>query len=284
MRARRRRRAPDRAGRPTSSAWRASPAGRTTWSCSPASNRTCATRRSPTRSSASRASSAAVSWSPSAQPREAIPHTRSPHVVGSSTNDGLVAALGLVASAVPGHHRTGRCAAGAARPRRHPSGLAPRRRAALPRQRRATRRRRSRCCATSSTCSACPTGHGELRDEIVRWRSLARRGGRRGRAGERVRGDARARARSPRRGSRCPSGDDLAAEFERFLREQGGGEEDPGAAPDPRWNPTRGRGQSTLAARKPASRSARMSSIDSRPTHSRTRPGLHAGGAPAPPR
>ena len=73
--------------------------------------------------------------------------------------------------------------------------------------------------------------------------------------------------------------DDLADRFEEFLRDQ---RRRPRRDPEP---PRRARrGQLSAAARrqpfaaaKPLSRSARMSSIVSRPTDRRTRPGVHAG-------
>ena len=131
---------------------------------------------------------------------EAVPHTRLPQVVGSSTNDGLVRRARAGTPAVPGDDRAGRRAAGAARPQRASPpcrcASACRTTSATP----STRSRRRRCCATSSTCSACPPVTPGWTTRSQRWRSAARRGRRRGSAGRGVRGDARARVRSPRRG------------------------------------------------------------------------------------
>ena len=112
----------------------------------------------------------------------------------------LVTALGLSPPAVPGHHRSGRRAAGATRPRRACRRCRCASACRTTSATRSIRSRRSRCCTTSSTCSACRPDTARLAAEAARWRVAARRGRRRGRAGDRVRGDARARIRPALRG------------------------------------------------------------------------------------
>ena len=146
-------------------------------------------------------------------------HASAARVVGSSTNDRLVA------RARPRRARSTRASRGssaccrsastapASRPCRCASAC--RTTSATP----STRSRRLRCCSTSSTSSAIPTGAAQLHDEIARWGSLH---------DEAVAEDRQAtdyvamleHEYDRRTEASLPSGDDLAAEFEKFLREQ----------------------------------------------------------------
>jgi hypothetical protein len=87
---------------------------------------------------------------------EAIPHTRPPHVVGSSTNDGLVRALGLSAAR---QYQGITGLVGVLQERLDRAGIpAVSLRVGVPHylgNARSIRSRRWRCCSTSSTCSTC---------------------------------------------------------------------------------------------------------------------------------
>lgn len=149
---------------------------------------------------------------------EPVPHTRPPQVVGSSTTEGLVRALGLSLPRYQGV--TGLVGVlqtmleGAALPAvslrvgvPHYLGNAkhPQSSAALLRH--------------LEHVLGVPTGHGALDEEALRWRSLH---------DEAVAEDEQAsgyvamleREFDRRMEATLPSGDDLAAELERFLREQ----------------------------------------------------------------
>ena len=151
------------------------------------------------RSSPSPAGSAAAWWSRSAPRAEAVPHTRPPLVVGSSTTDGLVRALGLSRPTYQGI--TG--LVGVLQQRldaaRHPGGVAARRRAALPGQRTPPE--------VVGRAAAAPRARARRADRPRtlrrRHRTLAlaaRRGGRRRPPGRAVPHDARGRVRPSRRG------------------------------------------------------------------------------------
>jgi proteasome assembly chaperone (PAC2) family protein len=158
---------------------------------------------------------------------EAVPHTRLPQVVGSSTNDGLVSALGLTRPQYQGmtglvgvlQERLDRAAIPAVSLRvgvphylgnaRHPQSSA-----ALLRH--------------LEHVLAVPTGHGRLDADVARWRTLH---------DEAVAEDRQAAAyvtmlesdHDRRAEASLPSGDDLAADFEQFLRDQRPGEPDQGS-------------------------------------------------------
>jgi proteasome assembly chaperone (PAC2) family protein len=149
---------------------------------------------------------------------EAVPHSRPPHVVGSSTNDGLVRALGLSRPQYQGvtglvgvlQERLDRAEIPAVSLRvgvPHYLGNAkhPQSSAALLRH--------------LEHVLGVPTGHAELAEDAMRWRSLH---------DEAVAEDQHAAAYvamlehdyDRRMEASMPSGDDLAAELEKFLREQ----------------------------------------------------------------
>jgi proteasome assembly chaperone (PAC2) family protein len=149
---------------------------------------------------------------------EAVPHTRAPMVVGSSTNDGLVRALGLSRPQYQGvtglvgvlQERLDRAQIPAVSLRvgvPHYLGNAkhPQSSAALLRH--------------LEHVLGVPTGHAELAEDAMRWRSLH---------DEAVAEDDNASAYvamlehdyDRRMEASMPSGDDLAAELEKFLREQ----------------------------------------------------------------
>ncbi len=149
---------------------------------------------------------------------EAIPHTRPPGVVGSSTNDGLVRALGLSRPQYQGvtglvgvlQERLDRANLPAVSLRvgvPHYLGNAkhPQASAAL--------------LAHLEHVLGVPTGHASLAEDAMRWRSLH---------DEAVAEDDQAapyvmmleREYDRRTEAAMPSGDDLAAELEKFLRDQ----------------------------------------------------------------
>jgi len=149
---------------------------------------------------------------------EAVPHSRPPMVVGSSTNEGLVRALGLSRPQYQGvtglvgvlQERLDRAAIPAISLRvgvPHYLGNAkhPQSSAALLRH--------------LEHVLDVPTGHATLAEDAMRWRGLH---------DEAVAEDDHAAAYvamlehdyDRRMEAAMPSGDDLAAEFERFLREQ----------------------------------------------------------------
>jgi hypothetical protein len=149
---------------------------------------------------------------------EALPHTRVPQVVGSSANAGLAGALGLARPQYQGitglvgvlQERLDRRCLPAVSLRvgvPHYLGNAqhPQASAALLRH--------------LEHVLGVPTWHAGLRDEIERWRSLH---------DEAVAEDPQARTylellereHDRRTEASLTSGDDLAADFERFLREQ----------------------------------------------------------------
>lgn len=160
---------------------------------------------------------------------DAVPHTRMPTVVGSSTNDGLIRRLGLSRPQYQGitgvvgvlQERLERLDIPAISLRvgvPHYLGNAqhPKSSAALLRH--------------LEHVLGVPTQHGELHGEIERWESLH---------DEAVAEDPQAHAYvrmlqdqyDQRAEATMPSGEDLAAELEAFLREQGPTDPDPNAAP-----------------------------------------------------
>ena len=160
---------------------------------------------------------------------EALPHTRAPHVVGSSTNDGLVRALGLSRPQYQGI--TG--LVGVLQERLDRAGIpAVSLRVGVPHYLGNARHPASSFALLLHLehVLGVPTGHAELRDDIQRWRHLH---------DEAVAEDAQAsayvamleREYDRRTEAALPSGDDLAADFERFLRDQRGE-----AGDDPRPN------------------------------------------------
>ncbi len=167
---------------------------RTIWSCSPGSSRTCATRRSPSACSRSPQQSKCEVVVTVGAVADTIPHTRPPLVVGSTTNRSLLTRARAVAAALPGHHRSRRRAAGASRSGRHPRRFAARRRPALPRQRPASAVV-DRSAATPPPRARCSRAHRPPGHRGGTPPSAARRGGGRRRAGQRLRGNARARVR-----------------------------------------------------------------------------------------
>jgi len=153
---------------------------------------------------------------------EAVPHTRLPQVVGSSTNDGLVRALGLSRPRYEGV--TG--LVGVLQERLDRAGLpAVSLRVGVPHYLANARHPKSSAALLRHLehVLGVPTRHAELADDIERWASLH---------DEAVAEDRQAaayvamleREHDRRTEAALPSGDDLAAEFERFLREQGGDE------------------------------------------------------------
>ncbi|MCU1361680.1 MAG: hypothetical protein JWN99_2969, partial [Ilumatobacteraceae bacterium] len=160
---------------------------------------------------------------------EAAPHTRLPQVVGSSTNDGLVRALGLARPQYEG--MTG--LVGVLQERLDRNGIpAVSLRVGVPHYLGNARHPGSSAALLRHLehVLGVPTGHARLDDEVARWRTLH---------DEAVAEDAQASAylkmlesdHDRRAEASMPSGDDLAADFERFLREQhpdGGDEPDAG--------------------------------------------------------
>lgn len=149
---------------------------------------------------------------------EAVPHTRLPQVVGSSTNDGLVSALGLSRPQYQGmtglvgvlqerldHHHIPAISLRVGVPHYLGNARHPQSSAALLRH--------------LEHVLGVPTGHARLADEVARWRTLH---------DEAVAEDRQAAAyvtmlesdHDRRAEASLPSGDDLAADFERFLRDQ----------------------------------------------------------------
>lgn len=150
---------------------------------------------------------------------EAVPHTRPPLVVGSSTNDGLVRALGLSRPTYQGI--TG--LVGVLQERLDRAGLpAVSLRVGVPHYLGNARHPMSSAALLQHLEHVLdvPTGHGRLTDDIARWRMLH---------DEAVADDRQAalyltmlESEYDRRAeASLPSADDLAAEFERFLKDQG---------------------------------------------------------------
>lgn len=150
---------------------------------------------------------------------EAVPHTRPPMVVGSSTNDGLVRALGLSRPTYQGI--TG--LVGVLQERLDRAGIpAVSLRVGVPHYLGNARHPMSSAALLQHLEHVLdvPTGHGRLTDDIARWRMLH---------DEAVADDRQAalyltmlESEYDRRAeASLPSADDLAAEFERFLRDQG---------------------------------------------------------------
>jgi proteasome assembly chaperone (PAC2) family protein len=149
---------------------------------------------------------------------EALPHTRLPMVVGSSTNAGLIAALGLSRPQYQGI--TG--LVGVLQERLDRAGLpAVSLRVGVPHYLGNAKHPQSSAALLRHLehVLGVPTGHALLRDEIDRWRSLH---------DEAVAEDLQASAYlrmlegeyDRRAEAALPSADDLAAEFERFLRDE----------------------------------------------------------------
>jgi proteasome assembly chaperone (PAC2) family protein len=149
---------------------------------------------------------------------EAVPHTRLPQVVGSSTNDGLVAALGLQRPQYQG--MTG--LVGVLQERLDRSDIpAVSLRVGVPHYLGNARHPQSSAALLRHLehVLGVPTGHARLDDEVQRWRSLH---------DEAVAEDRQASAylqmlesdHDRRTEASLPTGDDLAADFERFLRDQ----------------------------------------------------------------
>lgn len=149
---------------------------------------------------------------------EAVPHTRIPMVVGSSTNDGLVRALGLSRPQYQGI--TG--LVGVLQERLDRRGIpAVSLRVGVPHYLGNAKHPQSSAALLRHLEHVLdvPTGHGALTDEIERWRALH---------DEAVEEDLQAAAYlrmleadyDRRAEAALPSADDLAAELERFLREQ----------------------------------------------------------------
>ncbi len=150
---------------------------------------------------------------------EALPHTRPPLVVGSSTNDGLVRALGLARPTYQGI--TG--LVGVLQERLDTSGIpAVSLRVGVPHYLGNARHPKSSVALLQHLVHVLdvPTGHARFNDDIARWRLLH---------DEAVTEDRQAglyltmlEAEYDRRAeASLPTGDDLAADFERFLRQQG---------------------------------------------------------------
>ncbi|MGD9995281.1 MAG: PAC2 family protein [Ilumatobacteraceae bacterium] len=155
---------------------------------------------------------------------EAIPHTRLPQVVGSSTNDGLVAALGLSRPQYQG--MTG--LVGVLQERLDREGIpAISLRVGVPHYLGNARHPLSSAALLRHLehVLGVPTGAARLDDEVARWRTLH---------DEAVAEDRQAAAyvsmlesdHDRRAEASLPSADDLAADFERFLREQHPGDDD----------------------------------------------------------
>jgi len=151
---------------------------------------------------------------------EAVPHTRMPLVVGSSTNEGLVRALGLSRPQYQGV--TG--LVGVLQERLDRRGLpAISLRVGVPHYLGNAKHPKSSAALLRHLEHVLdvPTGHGRLTDDIGRWQSLH---------DEAVADDMQASAYlrlleaeyDRRTEASLPTADDLAADFERFLREQRG--------------------------------------------------------------
>ncbi len=149
---------------------------------------------------------------------EAAPHTRPAPVVGSSTNDGLVRALGLSRPRYQGV--TG--LVGVLQERLDHAGLpAVSLRVGVPHYLGNAKHPQASAALLRHLehVLGVPTGHGALTEDALRWRSLH---------DEAVAEDPQAsryvemleREYDRRMEAAIPTGDDLAAEFEKFLREQ----------------------------------------------------------------
>jgi proteasome assembly chaperone (PAC2) family protein len=155
---------------------------------------------------------------------EAVPHSRAPHVVGSSTNDGLVRALGLSRPQYQGV--TG--LVGVLQERLdHAQIPAVSLRVGVPHYLGNAKHPQSSQALLQHLehVLGVPTGHAELSEDAMRWRGLH---------DEAVAEDPAAAAyvemlehdHDRRVEASMPSGDDLAAELEKFLREQRGDDVD----------------------------------------------------------
>ncbi|MEI7546526.1 MAG: PAC2 family protein [Actinomycetota bacterium] len=149
---------------------------------------------------------------------EAVPHTRPPQVVGSSTTDGLVRALGLSRPRYQGV--TG--LVGVVQERLDQAGLpAVSLRVGVPHYLGNAKHPQASAALLRHLehVLGVPTGHGALAEDAMRWRTLH---------DEAVAEDEQAaryvemlESEYDRRvEAAMPTADDLAAEFERFLREQ----------------------------------------------------------------
>ena len=156
---------------------------------------------------------------------EAVPHTRLPQVVGSSTNDGLVSALGLARPQYQG--MTG--LVGVLQERLDRNSIpAVSLRVGVPHYLGNARHPQSSAALLRHLehVLGVPTGHARLDDEVARWRTLH---------DEAVAEDRQASAyvamlesdHDRRTEDALPTGDDLAADFERFLRQQRPDDEPP---------------------------------------------------------
>ena len=154
---------------------------------------------------------------------EAIPHTRPAHVVGSSTNNGLVRALGLSRPQYQGV--TG--LVGVLQERLDTAGIpAVSLRVGVPHYLGNAKHPQSSAALLSHLehVLGVPTGHATLAEDAMRWRSLH---------DEAVAEDDQAAPYvmmlehdyDRKMEAAMPSGDDLAAELEKFLRDQ---REEPG--------------------------------------------------------
>lgn len=159
---------------------------------------------------------------------EAVPHTRPPLVVGSSTNDGLVSALGLSRPQYQG--LTG--LVGVLQTMLDEAEIpAISLRVGVPHYLGNAKHPLSSAALLQHLehVLSVPTGHAGLREDAMRWRTLH---------DEAVAEDAQAagyvmmleREYDRRTEAGLPSADALAEEFERFLREHRPGESDPGNA------------------------------------------------------
>lgn len=149
---------------------------------------------------------------------EAVPHTRAPNVVGSSTNDGLVRALGLSRPQYQGV--TG--LVGVLQQRLDAAGIpAVSIRVGVPHYLGNAKHPQASSALLRHLehVLGVPTGHAALNEDAMRWRSLH---------DEAVAEDDQAasyvdmleRDYDRRMEAAMPSADDLAAELEKFLREQ----------------------------------------------------------------
>jgi proteasome assembly chaperone (PAC2) family protein len=149
---------------------------------------------------------------------EAVPHTRPSQVVGSSTNDGLVRALGLSRPQYQGV--TG--LVGVLQERLDRAGIpAVSLRVGVPHYLGNAKHPQSSAALLRHLehVLGVPTGHAELTEDAMRWRSLH---------DEAVAEDDHASSYvamleheyDRKMEATLPTGDDLAAEFEKFLREQ----------------------------------------------------------------
>lgn len=149
---------------------------------------------------------------------EAVPHTRVPQVVGSTTNTDLASALGLSRPQYQGV--TG--VVGVLQERLDRAGIpAVSLRVGVPHYLGNAKHPQSSAALLLHLehVLGVPTGHGRLHDDVIRWRSLH---------DEAVAEDRQAGAYvdlleaeyDRRTEASLPSADDLAADFERFLREQ----------------------------------------------------------------